>query len=123
MSHITRIGIDTSKAVFTLHCVDDTGRAVLRTNLRRAQMVAFFKKLPATEIAMEACGSSHHWGRELSALGHDRSSDPAAVCQALRETRQERSQRRRGDLRGRRAPGDALRAGEVRRAASPGDGV
>ncbi len=46
MSHITRIGIDTSKAVFTLHCVDDTGRAVLQTNLRRAQMVAFFKKLP-----------------------------------------------------------------------------
>jgi transposase len=71
MSHITRIGIDTSKAVFTLHCVDDTGRAVLQTNLRRAQMVAFFKKLSPTEIVMEACGSSHHWGRELSALGHD----------------------------------------------------
>jgi transposase len=70
MSHITRIGIDTSKAVFTLHCVDDTGRAVLRTNLRRAQMVPFFKKLPPTEIAIEACGSSHHWARELSALGH-----------------------------------------------------
>ena len=70
MSHITRIGIDTSKAVFTLHCVDEAGRAVLRTNLRRAQMVPFFKKLPATEIAMEACGSSHHWARELSALGH-----------------------------------------------------
>src|SRR5271168_4736020 len=70
MSHITRIGIDTSKAVFTLHCVDDTGRTVLRTNLRRAQMVPFFRKLPPTEIAMEACGSSHHWARELSALGH-----------------------------------------------------
>src|SRR5271168_58226 len=70
MSHITRIGIDTSKAVFTLHCVDDTGRTVLRTNLRRAQMVPFFKKLPAAEIAMEACGSSHHWARELGALGH-----------------------------------------------------
>jgi len=62
MSHFTRIGIDTSKAIFTLHCVDDTGRAVLQTNLRRAQMVAFFKKLPPTEIVMEACGSSHHWG-------------------------------------------------------------
>ena len=70
MSHITRIGIDTSKAVFTLHGVDDSGRAVLRTNLRRAQMVPFFRKLPPTEIAIEACGSSHHWARELSALGH-----------------------------------------------------
>src|ERR1700761_4225668 len=71
MSHITRIGIDTSKAVFTLHCVNDTGRAVLQTNLRRAQIAAFLKKLPATEIVMEACGSSHHWGREFKALGHD----------------------------------------------------
>jgi transposase len=70
MSHITRIGIDTSKAVFTLHCVDDTGRPVLRTDLRRAQMLPFFRKLPPTEIAMEACGSSHHWARELSAVGH-----------------------------------------------------
>jgi hypothetical protein len=43
MSHVSRIGIDTSKAVFTLHCDDDTGRAVLQTNLRRTQMVAFFK--------------------------------------------------------------------------------
>ena len=56
MSQITRIGIDTSKAVFTLHCVDEGGEAVLRTNLRRTQMVPFFKKLPAAEIAMEACG-------------------------------------------------------------------
>lgn len=71
MSQFTRIGIDTSKAVFTLHCVDDAGRAVLQTNLRRAQMVPFFRKLPPTEIVIEACGSSHHWGRELSALGHD----------------------------------------------------
>jgi transposase len=40
-------------------------------HVRRAQMVACFKKLPTTEIVMEACGSSHHWGRELRALGHD----------------------------------------------------
>ena len=71
MPDITRIGIDTSKAVFTLHCVDDTSRAVLRTNLRRAQIVSFFKKPAPTEIAMQACGSSHHWAREPSALGHN----------------------------------------------------
>jgi transposase len=100
MSQITRIGIDTSKAVFTVHCVDDAGCAVLQTNLRRAQMVPFFKKLPPTEIALEACGSSHHWARELGALGHavrlippqyvkpfvkraknDR-NDAAAICEA-----------------------------------------
>jgi transposase len=39
-------------------------------------MVVFFKKLPPTEIVMEACGSSHHWGRELSALGLSLASQP-----------------------------------------------
>jgi transposase len=71
MSQIKRIGLDTSKAVFTLHCVDESGHAVLRTNLRRAQMATFFKNLARVEIALEACGSSHHWARELAALGHE----------------------------------------------------
>jgi transposase len=71
MSQIKLIGIDTSKAVFTLHCVDETGKPVLRINLRRAQIASFFKKRPPTEIAMEACSSSHHWARKLTALGHD----------------------------------------------------
>jgi transposase len=71
MSQIKRIGLDTSKAVFTLHCVDQSGHAVLRTNLRRAQMATFFRNLAPAEIALEACGSSHHWARELAALGHE----------------------------------------------------
>jgi transposase len=71
MSQIKRIGIDTSKSVFTLHCVDGAGKPVLRINLRRAQFVSFFKKQPPTEIAMEACASSHHWARKLTGLGHD----------------------------------------------------
>ena len=45
MSEIKRIGLDTSKAVLTLHCVDQTGRQVLQTNLRRAQTATFFSKL------------------------------------------------------------------------------
>jgi transposase len=100
MSQIKLIGIDTSKAVFTLHCVDAAGRPVQQINLRRAQMIPFFRKVPPTEIAMEACGSSHHWARELTALGHavrlippqyvkpfvkraknDR-NDAAAICEA-----------------------------------------
>jgi transposase len=71
MSEIKRIGIDTSKAVFTLHAIDQADRPVLRVNLRRAQMLPFFKKRPRTEIAMEACGSAHHWARKLIAMGHD----------------------------------------------------
>jgi len=71
MSEIKRIGIDTSKAVFTLHAIDQADRPVLRVNLRRTQMLAFFKKRPRTEVALEACGSAHHWARKLTALGHD----------------------------------------------------
>ena len=44
---------------------------MLRINLRRAQIASFFKKHPPTEIAMEACASSHHWARKLTELGHD----------------------------------------------------
>jgi transposase len=95
-----RIGIDTSKAVFTLHGIDQRDRPVLRINLRRAQMVSFFTKLAPTEIAMEACGGAHYWARELIKLGHkvrlippqyvkpyvkrgknDR-NDAAAICEA-----------------------------------------
>jgi len=70
MSEITRVSIDSSKSVFTLHAVDEKGRAVLRRNLRRRDMVPFFTKLPPVEVVMEACGGSHHWGRTLAALGH-----------------------------------------------------
>ena len=70
MTQITRVAIDTSKSVFTLHATDAQGGPVLRRNLRRGELVAFFAKLPPTEVAMEACGGSHHWGRTLQAQGH-----------------------------------------------------
>ncbi len=65
-----RIAIDTSKQVFTLHGVDQTDRPVLRRNLGRAQMEKFFAQQAPTEVVMEACGSAHHWGRTLQAMGH-----------------------------------------------------
>src|SRR5580693_8957830 len=71
MTQFSRIGLDTSKAVFTLHCVDECGKPVLRINLRRAQLIPFFKKHASTVVAMEACGGSHHWARKLLALGHE----------------------------------------------------
>ena len=65
-----RIAIDTSKHVFTLHGVDEQERPVLRRELKRGQVESFFAKQEATEVALEACGGSHHWGRLLSKLGH-----------------------------------------------------
>jgi len=70
MEEITRVAIDTSKSVFTLHGVDGAGRAVLRRNVRRQDLIRFFEKRAPLEVAMEACGGSHHWGRTLRALGH-----------------------------------------------------
>ena len=70
MTEITRLAIDTSKSVFTLHGVDGAGRAVLRRNLRRRELLPFFERLAPVEVALEACGGSHHWGRALAALGH-----------------------------------------------------
>ena len=88
MTQYKRIGIDTSKAVFTLHGIDQQDRPVLRINLRRAQMISFFRKVPSTVIALEACGASHYWARELTALGHNCASRPTSVRQTLCQTRQ-----------------------------------
>jgi len=69
MGKLKLIAMDTSKHIFTLHGVDERGNVVLRRELRRNQVEAFFAKLPPTEVVLEACGSSHHWGRRLTALG------------------------------------------------------
>lgn len=69
--HAIRFGIDLAKNVFQVHGVDAAGQVVVQRQLRRAQLVKFFTGRPAALIGMEACGSAHHWARELSELGHD----------------------------------------------------
>ena len=70
MQTITTIGLDIAKSVFQVHGVDAAGEVVIRRQLKRRQVVAFFQKLPACLVGIEACASSHHWSRELQALGH-----------------------------------------------------
>ncbi len=65
-----RISIDTSKHIFTLHGVDEQDRVILRRELRRGQVEAFFAKVLPTEVALEACAGAHHWGRVFGAMGH-----------------------------------------------------
>ena len=67
---ITTVGIDLAKNVFQVHGIDERGKAVLKKQLKRAQMAPFFVNLPACLIGMEACGSAHHWARKLQAMGH-----------------------------------------------------
>ena len=70
MQTITTIGLDIAKSVFQVHGVDAQGKAVIRRQLKRRAVLAFFEKLPPCLIGIEACTSSHHWSRELKALGH-----------------------------------------------------
>jgi transposase len=70
MRTITTIGLDIAKSVFQVHGVDAVGQVAIRRQLKRRYVLAFFQKLPSCLIGMEACASSHHWSRELQALGH-----------------------------------------------------
>jgi transposase len=97
---VTTIGLDLAKNVFQVHASDAHGAAVLRKQLRRAQLSEFFAQQPPCIVAMEACAGAHYWGRKLRALGHEvrlmapqyvkpyvksqknDAADAAAICEA-----------------------------------------
>jgi len=101
MEKLIRIGIDTSKSVFQLHGVNGAEQPILKKKLKRSQLLSWLAKLEPTKVGLEACGASHHWGREIKALGHEAvlippqhskpyvsrgKNDPAdaeAVCEAM----------------------------------------
>jgi transposase len=101
MTQITTIGLDLAKKVFQVHGVDAEGEVVVARKLRRKEVLAFFTKLPPCLVGMEACGSAHHWGREIAKLGHTvklmppryvkayvkrgktDAGDAAAICEAV----------------------------------------
>jgi transposase len=66
----TTYAIDIAKAVFQLHWVEPETGAIHRKKLQRAKLLEFFARLQPSRVVMEACGGAHHWGRELSKLGH-----------------------------------------------------
>ena len=78
MQTVTTIGLDIAKSVFQVHGMDAEGGAVIRRQLKRRHVVAFFQKLPPCLVGIEACASSHHWSREPRALGHTVRLMPAA---------------------------------------------
>src|SRR3982074_1636014 len=70
MQVITTIGLDIAKSVFQVHGVAAGGQVVIRRQIKRRYVLAFFQKLAPCLVGIEACASSHHWSRELEALGH-----------------------------------------------------
>jgi transposase len=70
MGEVSIIGLDLAKNVFQAHGADASGAVLFRKRLRRHQVLAFFSSQPPCTVAMEACGSAHHWAREIGRLGH-----------------------------------------------------
>src|SRR5450631_292264 len=70
MQAITTIGLDIAKSVFQVHGIDAEDKVIIRRQLKRRYVLAFFQKLAPCLVGIEACASSHHWSRELKALGH-----------------------------------------------------
>jgi transposase len=80
MDQPVTIGLDLAKSVFQLHGIGADGAVVLRRQLRRSQVLAFFARLGPCHVGMEACSGAHRWARELGALGHEvRLMPPAYV--------------------------------------------
>jgi len=99
---VTTIGLDIAKNVFQVHGIDAKEKVVMRKQLRRSQVIAFFSALPPCLIGMEACATAHYWARELRKLGHEvrlmpakdvkaylkrnknDAADAEAICEAVR---------------------------------------
>jgi len=79
---IATIGLDLAKNVFQVHGVDEVGKLTITRQLRRGQLIGFFKKLPPCLVGMEACATAHHWARELIKLGHTVRLMPASYVKA-----------------------------------------
>src|SRR5271169_3604360 len=99
---IATIGLDIAKNVFQIHGIDAAEKVIVRKQLRRGQVMAFFEALAPCLVGMEACATSHHWARELTKLGHEvrlmpakdvkaylkrnknDAADAEAICEAVR---------------------------------------
>jgi transposase len=71
MSEIKVLAVDLAKTVFQLHGVDERGKALMRKQVRRRQVLECMAQVPPCTVAMEACGGAHYWAREIRKLGHE----------------------------------------------------
>src|SRR5258708_39196213 len=85
-----------------VHGIDAAEKVIVKKQLRRGQIIAFFEALAPCLVGMEACATSHHWARELTKLGHEvrlmpakdvkayvkrnknDAADAEAICEAVR---------------------------------------
>src|SRR3989449_489466 len=102
MQTVTTIGLDIAKSIFQVQGIDAEGNVIIRRKLKRRYVLSLFEKLQPCLVGIEACASSHHWSRELKALGHtvrlmppayvkpyvkrqkNDAADAEAICEAVR---------------------------------------
>ena len=96
MQTVSTIGLDIAKSVFQVHGVDAKGLVVVRRQLKRRYVLAFFEKLGPCLVGIEACASSHYWSRELQALGHNVDQCDPGSPRRVWGHRTGRTQRHRG---------------------------
>ena len=90
MEHTT-IAVDLAKSVFQVAVSHRPGRVDEEHRLTRARVLRFFAERPAATVLLEACGSAHHWGRELERLGHTVQLLPPDVHRYVRRSKTDRA--------------------------------
>lgn len=65
------IGIDLDKRTLHLHAQNHYGKLLFRRVLSRQSLLSHLAQQPACRVVMESCAGSHHWARQIQALGHD----------------------------------------------------
>ncbi len=68
---VATVGLDLAKDIFQVHGISESGEVAFNRTIKRKDLLKFFDRLPSCLVGMEACGSAHHWGREISKFGHD----------------------------------------------------
>jgi transposase len=86
---ITTIGLDIAKNVFQVHGIDAAEKVVVRKQLRRNQVLEFFKALPPCLIGMEACATAHYWVARAHEAWPQGSSNAGEGREGLRQAQQE----------------------------------
>ena len=71
MNKIKLVAIDLAKRCYQVAALDEQGRVLYNRKLSPAKFALAMQQLEPTIVAMEACAAAHHWGRRLSALGHE----------------------------------------------------
>ena len=120
MQVVTTVGLDIAKSVFQVHGVDSAGQVVIRRQLKRRYVLAFFEKLPACLVGIEAVLTASLVARAQGARPHG-AADAAGLREALRQTAEERCHGCGGNLRSGYQGKYAVRRDQDARAAERSD--